>query len=118
VPEQERHPVLGALLHTIRDWARQLVEEATATGPIPPTRPPPATPCALQEIVQQQLATLGLWSRSPTSRRSNFFGETTPNGDFQMAEFAWIATPEPDLTTFRVGQHPRRAELLRYENGR
>jgi len=21
------------------------------------------------------------------------FGETTPNGDFQMAEFAWIATP-------------------------
>lgn len=53
----------------------------------------------LQQVVQQQLGEVGLTVNINNTAAQTFFGEWTPQGNFQMGEWAWLATPEPSLTS-------------------
>ena len=53
----------------------------------------------LQQVMQQQLKDVGLTVNIKNTAAQTFFGEWTPEGNFQMGEWAWLATPEPTLTS-------------------
>lgn len=123
VPEQERFYTPSWELYTHDpDRARQLVEEAVAAGADPTitftTTSGNALRETLQQIVQQQMEDIGVTIEIRNESAEQFFGETTISGDFQMGLFAWIATPEPDLTTlFGAGSIPPEGQnYYRYEN--
>ena len=123
VPEQERFYKPSWERYSYDpDRARQLVEEAVAAGADPTitftTTSGNALRETLQEIVQQQLGDVGITVEIANQSAEQLFGETTLNGDFEAAEFAWIAVPEPDLTTL-FGQNnlpPDGQNYYRYEN--
>ncbi|MGB3683508.1 MAG: peptide ABC transporter substrate-binding protein [Rubrobacteraceae bacterium] len=84
------------------DRARQLVEEAVAEGADPTitfsTTSDNNLRETLQQVVQQQLQDVGITVNIENTAAQTFFGEWTPQGNFQMGEWAWLATPEPTLT--------------------
>lgn len=104
VPEQELYYTPAWEQYTYDpDRARQLVDEAVAAGAEPTitfsTTSGEALRETLQQIVQQQLEEVGITVEIQNQSAEQFFGETTLNGDFEMGEWAWVSTPDPDLTT-------------------
>ncbi len=93
------------------DRARQLVQEAEAEGASTEisfsTTSDNALRETLQEVVQQQLKDVGITITINNSSAETFFGERTPDGDFEMGEWAWLANPDPTSTTlFAADQVP------------
>ena len=85
------------------DRASQLVEEAQSEGASTDitfsTTSDNNLREQLQQVMQQQLGEVGLNVEIQNTAAQTFFGEWTPEGNFQMGEWAWAATPEPTLTT-------------------
>lgn len=102
--------------------ARELVEQAESEGADTSitfsTTSGEALRENLQQIVQQQLGEIGIDVSIDNSSASTFFGEVTPGGNFEMAEFAWISTPEPVISTlFSANQLPPDGQnYYRYED--
>jgi peptide/nickel transport system substrate-binding protein len=104
------------------DRARQLVEEIEADGGETSitfsTTAEQALRVTLQEIVQQQLADVGIDVRIDNVAAQTFFGEWTPQGNFEMGEWAWLSDPDPTLTTLFAATSlpPDGQNYYRYEN--
>lgn len=85
------------------DQARQLIEGAIADGASDTitfsTTSGNALRENLQQIVQQQLADVGLTVEIQNESATTFFGDSLPGGSFEMGEWAWSATPDPSITT-------------------
>lgn len=105
-----------------QERARELVEQAESEGANTSitfsTTSGEALRENLQQIVQQQLGEIGIDVSIDNSSASTFFGEALPGGNFQAGEWAWIATPEPVITTlFSANQLPPDGQnYYRYEN--
>lgn len=84
------------------DRASQLVEEAQTEGADPTitfsTTSDNNLRETLQQVVQQQLKDVGITVNIKNTAAQTFFGEWAPKGNFQMGEWAWLATPEPQLS--------------------
>jgi peptide/nickel transport system substrate-binding protein len=104
------------------DRARQLVNEAKSEGASTTvefsTTSDNALRETLEEVVQQQLKDLGITIKINNESATTYFSKTTVNGDFEMGEWAWLATPDPSLTTlFAANQIPPKGEnYYRYKN--
>jgi peptide/nickel transport system substrate-binding protein len=104
------------------DRARQLVEEAQAEGASTEitfsTTSDNNLRENLQQVAQQQLEDVGLNVSIRNTAAQTFFGEWTPEGNFQMGEWAWLATPEPTLTSLFGADAipPDGQNYYRYEN--
>jgi peptide/nickel transport system substrate-binding protein len=102
--------------------ARQLVSEAKAEGAESTvefsTTSDNALRETLQEIVQQQLKDIGITIQINNESATTYFSKTTVDGNFQMGEWAWLATPDPSLTSlFSANQIPPKGEnYYRYKN--
>jgi peptide/nickel transport system substrate-binding protein len=102
--------------------ARQLVEEAEAAGAETTitfsTTAGNALRETLQQVVQQQLQEVGIDIRIENTAAQTFFGQWTVEGNFQMGEWAWLASPDPSVTTlFSADQIPPDGQnYYRYEN--
>ena len=86
------------------DKAKQLVKEAQAEGADPTftfsTTSDNNLRETLQQVVQQQLKDVGITVNiKNTARLNQFFGKWTPEGTFQVGEWAWLANPDPQITT-------------------
>lgn len=108
VPEQEAFYTAAWEGYTYDpDRARGLVEEAVADGAEPTitfsTTSGVALRETLQQIIQQQLEEVGITVEIENTSGENFFGAWLPEGNFDMGEWAWLATPEPQLTTLFSG---------------
>jgi peptide/nickel transport system substrate-binding protein len=104
------------------DRARQLVEEAKSEGAETTiefsTTSDNALRETLQEIVQQQLKDVGITIQINNESATTYFSKTTVDGNFEMGEWAWLATPDPSLTAlFAANQIPPKGEnYYRYKN--
>lgn len=104
------------------DQARQLVEQARSEGASTEIEYSTTSGAALretaQQVIQQQMKDVGITLRINNSSAETFFGERTPQGDFQMGEWAWSASPDPSITTlFAADQLPPDGQnYYRYEN--
>ncbi len=104
------------------DRARQLVQEAESEGANPTitfsTTSDNNLRETLQQVVQQQLGDVGIEVQIKNTAAQTFFGEWTPEGTFQMGEWAWLATPEPTLTSLFGADAlpPEGQNYYRYEN--
>ncbi len=102
--------------------ASQLVNEAKSEGA--PTTVEFSTTSdnalreTLQEIVQQQLKDVGITIQINNESATTYFSKTTVDGNFEMGEWAWLATPDPSLTSlFAANQIPPKGEnYYRYKN--
>ena len=67
---------------------------------------------------QQQMEEIGVTVEIRNYSAEQFFGEITLNGDFQMGEWGWVATPEPDLVPLfaSTGIPPDGQNYYRYDN--
>ena len=85
------------------DQAKQLVKEAKAEGAEASftfsTTSDNNLRETLQQVIQQQLKDVGIEVSIKNTAASTFFGKWTPDGNFQVGEWAWLATPEPTITT-------------------
>lgn len=72
----------------------------------------------LQEVIQQQLKDIGITVKIDNSSADVFFGERTPEGNFDMGEWAWLAVPDPSSTTLFAGDQvpPKGQNYARYDN--
>lgn len=72
----------------------------------------------LQQIVQQQLKAIGITINIKNTSADTFFGQWTPQGKFEMGEWAWLANPDPTSTTlFAANQIPPNGQnYYRYKN--
>jgi peptide/nickel transport system substrate-binding protein len=68
--------------------------------------------------VQQQLKDVGITIQINNESATTYFSKTTVDGNFEMGEWAWLATPDPTLTTlFSADQIPPEGEnYYRYKN--
>jgi peptide/nickel transport system substrate-binding protein len=108
------------------DQARQLAQEAEAEGASTTvnfsTTSDNRLRETLQELVQQQLKDLGITINIKNTSATTFFGQWTVEGNFQMAEWAWLATPDPTQTVLfsadeiPTDQNPAGQNYYRYEN--
>ena len=101
--------------------ARRIVQEAKAEGADPTisfTTTSDELRKELQEEVRQQLQNIGVTVENDNTNSQTLFGERLPEGDFQMGEWAWLATPEPQLNTlFGADSFPPDGQnYYRYEN--
>ena len=84
------------------DRAKQLVEEAKAEGAdtsiVFSTTSDNRLRETLQEVVQQQLKKVGIDIQIKNTSATTFFGQWTVEGNFEMGEWAWLATPDPSQT--------------------
>jgi len=102
--------------------ASQLVNEAKAEGASTTvefsTTSDNALRETLQEIVQQQLKDVGITIQINNESATTYFSKTTVDGNFEMGEWAWLATPDPSLTSlFSANQIPPKGEnYYRYKN--
>ncbi len=104
------------------DRARQLVEQARGEGA--PTEIEYSTTSGnalretAQQVIQQQMEQVGITLKINNSSAETFFGERTPEGDFELGEWAWSATPDPSITTlFSANQIPPNGQnYYRYRN--
>ncbi len=72
----------------------------------------------LQQVVQQQLKDIGITITIKNTSADTFFGQWTPQGKFEMGEWAWLANPDPTSTTlFSANQVPPKGQnYYRYKN--
>jgi peptide/nickel transport system substrate-binding protein len=72
----------------------------------------------LQQVVQQQLKDVGITVTIKNTSADTFFGQWTPQGKFEMGEWAWFANPDPTSTTlFSANQVPPKGQnYYRYKN--
>jgi peptide/nickel transport system substrate-binding protein len=72
----------------------------------------------LQQVVQQQLKDIGITITIKNTSADTFFGQWTPQGKFEMGEWAWFANPDPTSTTlFSASQIPPKGQnYYRYKN--
>lgn len=72
----------------------------------------------LQQIVQQQLKDIGITVNIKNTAAETFFGKWTPEGTFEMGEWAWLANPDPTITSlFSADQQPPDGQnYYRYKN--
>jgi peptide/nickel transport system substrate-binding protein len=72
----------------------------------------------LQQVVQQQLGDVGIKINIKNTSADTFFGQWTPQGKFEMGEWAWLANPDPTSTTlFSANQVPPKGQnYYRYKN--
>ena len=76
--------------------ARRIVQEAEAEGADPTisfTTTSDELRKELQGEVRQQLQNIGVTVENDNTNSQTLFGERLPEGDFQMGEWAWLATP-------------------------
>ncbi len=85
------------------DRARELVQQAEDEGASTEIEFSTTSDNTLretaQQVIQQQMEDIGITLTINNSSAETFFGERTPEGDFQMGEWAWSATPDPSITT-------------------
>ena len=123
VPQQEEFytPAWEGYTQDV-ERARGLVEEATAAGAEPTitfsTTSGVALRETLQEIVQQQLGEVGITIEIENTSAEEFFGNWTVEGRFQMGDWAWLSTPEPNLKEIFGGDQfpPDGSNYYRYNN--
>jgi peptide/nickel transport system substrate-binding protein len=74
----------------------------------------------LQQIVQQQLKDVGITVKIKNTAAQTFFGKWTPEGTFEMGEWAWLANPDPSITTLFASDQipPDGQNYYRYKNQR
>jgi peptide/nickel transport system substrate-binding protein len=70
------------------------------------------------QILQAQLKTLGIDVKLTFEDASVFFGTSTPNGKFQVGEWAWVASPDPSVKTLFSSEQlpPLGQNYYRYKN--
>ena len=73
---------------------------------------------SLQQIVQQQVKEYGINIKIKNTAAETFFGQWTPQGNFELGEWAWLANPDPTSTTLFAGdQIPDKGQnYYRYKN--
>ena len=108
------------------DRAKQLAQEAKAEGASTTltfsTTSDNRLRETLQELVQQELKNLGITINIKNTSATTFFGQWTVEGTFQMAEWAWLATPDPTQTVLfsadevPTDQNPAGQNYYRYKN--
>ena len=102
--------------------ASQLVNEAKAAGASTTiqfsTTSDNALRETLQEIVQQQLKDVGITIQINNESATTYFAKTTVEGNFEMGEWAWLATPDPSLTSLFSSKAipPAGENYYRYKN--
>ena len=101
--------------------ARQLVQEIQSKETdttVSFTTTSDALRTMLQREVKKQLEDIGITVEIDNTDSSILFGRRLPEGDFQMGEWAWLATPEPQLNTlFGADSFPPDGQnYYRYEN--
>ena len=107
-----------------QDRARRLVEEAKAEGASTTisfsTTSGDRLRETLQEVIRQQLKEVGITVEIGNSSADTFFADRLPGGDFQMGQWAWLATPDPSSTTlFADDQIPPNGQNYgRYKNAK
>ncbi len=109
-----------------RDRARELADQARSEGANMTVRFSTTADNrlreTLQEVVQQQLEGVGITIEIENTDADTFFAEWTVDGNFQMAEWAWLNTPDPSQTIlFSQDQIPSGDNVsgqnyYRYEN--
>jgi peptide/nickel transport system substrate-binding protein len=123
IPQQDPHytPAWEKYTHD-PDRASQLVNEAKAEGAETTvefsTTSDNALRETLQQVVQQQLKDVGITIKINNESATTYFSKTTVDGNFEMGEWAWLATPDPSLTSlFAANQIPPNGEnYYRYKN--
>jgi peptide/nickel transport system substrate-binding protein len=72
----------------------------------------------LQQIIKQQLKDIGITINIKNTAAETFFGKWTPQGTFEMGEWAWLAVPDPSITSlFSKDQiAPKGQNYYRYKN--
>jgi peptide/nickel transport system substrate-binding protein len=70
------------------------------------------------QILQAQLKEAGIEVKLVFEEANTFFGTSTPNGKFQVAEWCWLAAPDPSVKTlFSAEQLPPNGQnYYRYKN--
>jgi peptide/nickel transport system substrate-binding protein len=70
------------------------------------------------QIMQAQLKEVGIDVKFAFEEADTFFGTSTPNGNFQVGEWAWLAAPDPSVKTlFSAEQLPPDGQnYYRYKN--
>ncbi len=101
--------------------ARQLVLQAKSEGAdttVSFTTTPDDLRTMLQREVKRQLENIGITVKIDNVASQTLFGERLPEGDFQMGEWAWLATPEPQLGALFGAESfpPDGQNYYRYEN--
>jgi peptide/nickel transport system substrate-binding protein len=123
VPDQEPYysPAWAAYTHD-PDKAKELVQQAKSEGASTEitfsTTSGDRLRETLQEVVQQQLKDIGITITIKNTSADTFFGQWTPQGKFEMGEWAWLANPDPTSTTlFSANQVPPKGQnYYRYKN--
>ncbi len=89
------------------DKAKQLVEEAKAAGVEPAftytTTSGDQLRETLQQLIQQQLKKIGIEAKIKNASAETFYGDWTPKGNFEMGQWNWFTSPEPQVTTLFSG---------------
>jgi peptide/nickel transport system substrate-binding protein len=72
----------------------------------------------MQQIIQKQLKDIGITVNIKNTSADTFFGTWTPQGKFEMGDWAWIATPDPSVTTLFSAKNvaPQGQNYYRYKN--
>ena len=73
---------------------------------------------SLQQIVQQQVQAYGINIKIKNTAAETFFGQWTPQGNFEMGEWAWLANPDPTSTSLFASDQipPKGQNYYRYKN--
>ncbi|MGH3088040.1 MAG: peptide ABC transporter substrate-binding protein [Rubrobacteraceae bacterium] len=123
MPEQEPYAIPAWEIYGFDpDRARELVRQAEGEGASTEIEFSTTSDNTLretaQQVIQQQMEDIGITITINNSSAETFFGERMPEGDFQMGEWAWSATPDPSITTlFAADQVPPDGQnYYRYQN--
>ncbi len=70
------------------------------------------------QILQAQLKEVGIELKLKFEEAQTFFGESTVKGNFVTGEWAWLAAPDPSVTTLFSGKSlpPNGQNYYRYKN--
>jgi peptide/nickel transport system substrate-binding protein len=70
------------------------------------------------QIIQSQLKDFGIEAKLAFEEANTFFGTSTPNGNFQVGEWAWVASPDPSVKTLFSSEQlpPDGQNYYRYNN--
>ena len=104
------------------DRAKQLVEEAKAEGVAPSftytTTAGDQLRETLQQLIQKQLESVGIEAKIKNASAETFYGDWTPQGKFEMGQWNWFTSPEPQVTTLFSGNQipPDGQNYYRYSN--
>lgn len=122
-PEQEQYYVPAWEDYAYDpDRARELVEEAEQEGAETTitfsTTSGNGLREALQEVVRQQLEEVGITVEIENAPAEELLGGRMPAGDFQLGEWGWSASPDPDLAPLfsRDALPPDGQNWYRYED--